>query len=77
MANDEDDISPPTLRPPFHNSSSPRDKEPKEIEKLRKWQEERIARKLKGEYESAIVHLSELVTTFSSLTYVFLSYKFR
>ncbi|KAF8804775.1 hypothetical protein BYT27DRAFT_7106989 [Phlegmacium glaucopus] len=61
MANDEDNVSSPTLRPPLHDSSSPRDKEPKEIEKIRKWQEERIARKLRGEYESAIVHLSEVI----------------
>lgn len=73
MANDDDNVSSSTLRPPLHDSSSPRDKEPKEIEKLRKWQEERITRKLKGEYESAIVHLSEVVNTFSSLTYVILS----
>ena len=49
------------LRPPLRNSSAPRDKEPKELGKLHKWQEDRIARKLKGEYESAILHLSEVV----------------
>ena len=32
-----------------------------DLEKLRKWQEERIARKLRGEYESAVLHLAEVV----------------
>lgn len=50
-----------TLHPPLQNSSSPRDNEPDDIKLLRKWQEDRIARKLKGEYESAVLHLSELV----------------
>ncbi|TFL02734.1 mitochondrial protein [Pterulicium gracile] len=49
------------LKPPLHNSSTPRDNEPEELEKLRKWQEERVARKLRGDYESAVMHLSELV----------------
>ncbi|KAJ6613500.1 surface antigen-domain-containing protein [Mycena sp. CBHHK59/15] len=46
----------PGLRPPLQNSSSPRDFEPDErdIDKIRKWQEERMARKLRGEYESSI-----------------------
>ncbi|GLB39335.1 putative surface antigen [Lyophyllum shimeji] len=51
----------PQLKPPLHDSSSPRDKEPDNVEKLLKWQEERIARKLRGEYESAVLHLAELV----------------
>jgi outer membrane protein insertion porin family len=55
-------MSAPPLQPPLQNTSSPRDKEPPEVEKVLKWQEERIARKLKGEYESAVVHLSELVS---------------
>lgn len=50
------------LKPPLHNSSSPRDKEPDEMEKLLKWQEDRLARKLRGEYESAVLHLSEVVS---------------
>jgi outer membrane protein insertion porin family len=49
------------LKPPLHSSSSPRDKEPKEVDKVFKWQQDRIARKLKGEYESAVFHLSEVV----------------
>ncbi|KAJ6571994.1 surface antigen-domain-containing protein [Mycena capillaripes] len=56
---------PPGLRPPLQNSSSPRDFEPDErdIEKIRKWQEERIAKKLRGEYESAVMHLSEIINS--------------
>jgi outer membrane protein insertion porin family len=50
------------LRRPLHNSSSPRDKEPKELDKLVKWQQERMQRRLRGEYESAIMHLSEVVS---------------
>lgn len=59
---DEDPIAPP-LRPPLHNTSSPRDEEPlaDELEKIRQWQEARATRKLRGEYESAVRHLSELV----------------
>jgi outer membrane protein insertion porin family len=49
------------LKPPLHNSASPKDKEPKDSEKVFKWQQQRIARKLRGEYESAVFHLSEVV----------------
>jgi outer membrane protein insertion porin family len=55
------------IKPPLHNSSSPRDKEPKELDKLLKWQRERRERKLRGEYESAIVHLSHVVSPFFRL----------
>ncbi|KAF9041211.1 surface antigen-domain-containing protein [Panaeolus papilionaceus] len=58
MDNDNDH---PQLSPPLHNSSSPRDKEPKEFNDFKKWREERIQRRLKGEYESYIMHLSELI----------------
>ncbi|TFK41579.1 surface antigen-domain-containing protein [Crucibulum laeve] len=52
------------LKPPLQNSSAPRDKEPKDdIEKLLKWQEDRLAKKLRGEYESAVIHLSELINS--------------
>ncbi|RDX46703.1 hypothetical protein OH76DRAFT_1406788 [Lentinus brumalis] len=53
----------PPLQPPLHNTSSPRDREPDptDIEKYRKWWEERKLRKLRGQYESALVQLSELV----------------
>jgi outer membrane protein insertion porin family len=52
------------LRPPLANTSAPRDGEPDpgDVEKLRKWQEDRIARKLRGEYESAVLHLSDVVS---------------
>jgi outer membrane protein insertion porin family len=53
------------LKPPFHNTSSPRDKEPDDLAKLMKWQEDRIARKLRGDYESAVLHLSEVVSDLS------------
>jgi len=49
------------LRPPLHNSSAPRDKEPTETDKILKWQQERLERKLRGEYESAVLHLSEVI----------------
>ncbi|KAF8962336.1 surface antigen-domain-containing protein [Flammula alnicola] len=55
------DLDSPQLKPPLHNSSAPREKEPKELDKLIKWQQDRIARKLRGEYESAILHLSEVI----------------
>ncbi|THV05391.1 hypothetical protein K435DRAFT_745075 [Dendrothele bispora CBS 962.96] len=51
-----------SLKPPLHNSSSPRDKEPIEVQKIRKWQEERVAKKLRGDYEHAVIHLSDLLT---------------
>lgn len=53
----------PPLRPPLVNTSAPRDGEPsaEETEKLRRWQEERIGRKLRGEYESYVRNLNELV----------------
>ena len=50
------------LHPPLHSTSSPRDNEPDDLAKLKKWQEDRIARKLRGEYESAVINLSELVS---------------
>ncbi|KAI0077621.1 hypothetical protein K474DRAFT_1661556 [Panus rudis PR-1116 ss-1] len=61
----ESELTPPPLRPPLHNTSAPRDDEPDaaQLEKLKKWQEERMARKLRGEYESAILHLAEVVNT--------------
>lgn len=58
---DDERVEAPPLRPPLANTSSPSDKEPDDLEKIRKWQEERIARKLRGEYESSVMHLTELV----------------
>lgn len=59
-----------SLQPPLHNSSSPTDHEPIEVQKIRKWQEERVAKKLRGEYESAALHLSDLVRAFSALLFL-------
>ena len=50
-----------TLSPPLQNSASPQEPDTSDLDKLRKWQEERITRKLRGEYESAVLQLSELV----------------
>ena len=62
---DDEKVEHPPLRPPLANTSSPSDKElDEDLEKIRKWQEERIARKLRGEYESSVIHLAELVLVF-------------
>ena len=59
---DDPELTAPPLKPPLHNSAAPRDKEPDiDLEKLRKWQEERISRKLRGEYEYATMRLAEVV----------------
>ncbi|KAH8110299.1 surface antigen-domain-containing protein [Phellopilus nigrolimitatus] len=49
--------------PPLANTSAPYDGEPdmSDFEKVRKWQEERVERRLKGEYESAILYLADLI----------------
>lgn len=57
-----------TLKLPLQYSSSPRDKEPDDLQKLGQWQEERMARKLRGEYESAVLHLSEVVSATTEMT---------
>ncbi|KAL1941521.1 hypothetical protein VTO73DRAFT_6960 [Trametes versicolor] len=53
----------PPLQPPLQSTASPREREPDaaDLEKYRKWWEERKLRKLRGQYESALVQLSELV----------------
>ncbi|KAK7060187.1 hypothetical protein VNI00_000952 [Paramarasmius palmivorus] len=56
-----------SLKPPLHDSSRPRDQEPVEVQKLRKWQEERVARRLRGEYESAVFKLSDLINSHLTL----------
>ena len=63
MADQEFELTTPPLKPPLQNTSAPRDQEPDaaDLEKLKKWHEERMARKLKGEYETAVFHLAELV----------------
>jgi hypothetical protein len=65
MADLDEKVEAPPLRPPLANTSLPSDKEPDGLEKIRKWQEERIARKLRGEYESSVMHLTELVRVFA------------
>ncbi|KDQ10350.1 hypothetical protein BOTBODRAFT_178207 [Botryobasidium botryosum FD-172 SS1] len=65
MQGPENEPSPPqpTLRPPFPNTSSPRDLEPSpdDIDKINKWQQERIERRLRGDYESSVKNLGELI----------------
>ena len=63
MADTELELTTPPLKPPLQNTSVPRDREPDaaDLEKLQKWHNERMARKLRGEYETAVFHLSELV----------------
>ncbi|KAI0634983.1 surface antigen-domain-containing protein [Trametes polyzona] len=53
----------PPLQPPLQNTASPKDREPDpaDLERYRQWWEERKLRKLRGQYESALVQLSELV----------------
>ncbi|TFK66342.1 hypothetical protein BDN72DRAFT_844495 [Pluteus cervinus] len=58
---EDEKLESPGLQAPLHNSSAPRDREPDELANLRKWQEQRLERKLRGEYESAVLHLSELI----------------
>ncbi|KAF8582575.1 hypothetical protein K439DRAFT_1635230 [Ramaria rubella] len=63
MVDDEDGIVVPDLRAPLANTSSPRDAEPPaaDTEALLKWQEDRIARRLRGDYESSMLRLNELI----------------
>lgn len=65
---DAEPVAPP-LQPPLQNTSSPRDLEPDaaDIERYKKWWEERKLRKLRGQYESAFVELSQLVSSSSCL----------
>ncbi|KAF9445599.1 hypothetical protein P691DRAFT_805471 [Macrolepiota fuliginosa MF-IS2] len=60
----DDHVEPPKLSPPLQDTSRPRDKEPKDdVEKILEWQQQRIARRLRGDYESAVVHLSHLINS--------------
>lgn len=64
---DDEKVEAPPLRPPLADTSSPSDKGLNDdLEKIRKWQEERIARRLRGEYESSVMHLTELIQNNSS-----------
>ncbi|TCD68158.1 hypothetical protein EIP91_011436 [Steccherinum ochraceum] len=60
---DDFELTTPPLKPPLQNTSAPRDREPEDADlaRLKAWHEERMARKLRGEYETAVFHLSELV----------------
>lgn len=65
----DDDDSPLRARPlraPLTDTAAPRDGEPvnSDLEKLKKWYEERTTRRLRGEYESAVRHVGELVRAF-------------
>jgi len=46
------------LQPAAH----PHEPRENDLEKLKKWQEARLERKLRGEYESAVFNLAELVS---------------
>jgi len=59
-----DDHKTPSLKLPLHNSAQPRDKEPEDVKKLREWQQQRLERRLRGDYESAVIHLSQVVCLF-------------
>ncbi|KAF9220729.1 hypothetical protein BS17DRAFT_769068 [Gyrodon lividus] len=51
------------IRPPLQPSARPSHHEPnpEDIDKVRAWQEERLQRKLRGVYESEMLHLAQLV----------------
>ncbi|KAF9521807.1 surface antigen-domain-containing protein [Crepidotus variabilis] len=44
-------------------NGKPGQKEKEDVDKLLKWQQDRIERKLRGEYESAVLHLGEVITS--------------
>jgi len=60
----DDQVESPSLKLPLHNSAQPRDKEPEDVKKLREWQQQRLERRLRGDYESAVIHLSQVVCFF-------------
>jgi outer membrane protein insertion porin family len=62
----DDHVEAPGLQSPLHNTAQPRDKEPDEVQRILEWQQKRIERRLRGDYESAVVHLSQLVCYFPS-----------
>ncbi|KAG8916306.1 hypothetical protein FRC01_003239 [Tulasnella sp. 417] len=61
---DEEPIVPPPFSTPLRNTSTSRDQEPTDasLEELRRWQQQRVERKLRGEYESQVKKLVEVVT---------------
>lgn len=58
---------------PLRSTALPREREPDpaDLEKVRKWQEERIETKLKGEYESLLLRLGELVRIVLNFVVIF------
>lgn len=51
------------LTPPLQNSAAPRDREPDaDLHKILQWQAARRERILRGEYQSHLLRLSELVS---------------
>lgn len=50
------------LHPPLQHTAHPHEPKKDDLEKFKKWQEARLERKLRGEYESAVFHLAELVS---------------
>jgi outer membrane protein insertion porin family len=65
LEDDDEAVLAPSLRPPLHDSSAPRDREPALVDadaaRVRAFLEERAAARLQGEYASAVSHLAELV----------------
>nr|GAT53484.1 predicted protein [Mycena chlorophos] len=61
MADSDSDPVAPPLRPPLQPSPSPRDFEPEDIEKLRQWQEARLQKQLKGQYQSNMIRLLDVI----------------
>ncbi|KAF7323698.1 Bac-surface-Ag domain-containing protein [Mycena kentingensis (nom. inval.)] len=61
-------VEAPPLRPPLQRSAAPRDLEPdeKDLEKIQKWQHERLQKRMRGEYESQMVHLADTINANSS-----------
>ncbi|KAG9000288.1 hypothetical protein FRB90_011865 [Tulasnella sp. 427] len=61
---DEEPIVPPRFTTPLRSTSSPRDHEPTDasLEELRRWQQQRAERKLRGEYESQVKKLVEVIS---------------
>ncbi|KAG1735590.1 surface antigen-domain-containing protein [Suillus paluster] len=49
------------LRPPLQRTAHAHEPNEDDLEKLKKWQEARLERKLRGEYESAVFNLAELI----------------
>jgi len=66
----DDYVETPNLKLPLHNTAQSRDKEPDDVKKLREWQQQRLERRLRGDYESAVIHLSQVVCSFSEFLFL-------